>query len=119
MISSWMYRNDTGVVDASFCHGASGLAHIANRIYQATRNAEHLVAARTRIVETLEFQRNGGGVAGFEMLVDRPWSTELDLLSGIIGVGLVLLSALTPFVPTWDRMLLCDIPLGCHDNPLS
>ena len=27
---------DSGVVDASVCHGSAGLAHIFNRLYQAT-----------------------------------------------------------------------------------
>src|SRR4029450_12216233 len=28
--------SDTGVVNANFCHGAAGLAHLYNRMYQAT-----------------------------------------------------------------------------------
>jgi hypothetical protein len=45
-----------------------------------------------------------GKLVGFE------WKTEPGFLSGVAGVGLALLAAVTDFEPLWDRVLLVSIP---------
>lgn len=80
----------TGVADASFCHGAAGLAHIFNRLYQATGDKELGVAARFWIEQTLALPR----------------PAENGLLRGTAGVVLTLLAAATDMEPAWDRAFL-------------
>jgi lantibiotic biosynthesis protein len=91
-IRRWMSREDTGVEDAGLCHGAIGLAHIANRLYQATGEVAYRDYARTWIERTLALHRSG----------------DPDVLTGSAGVGLGLLAALG-VEPGWDRLLLCDL----------
>jgi lantibiotic biosynthesis protein len=91
-IRCWMSREDTGVEDAGLCHGAIGLAHIANRLYQATGEAAYRDYARTWIERALALHRAG----------------DPDVLTGSAGVGLGLLAALG-VEPGWDRLLLCDL----------
>jgi hypothetical protein len=106
---------ETGVVDAGFCHGAAGLAHIYNRMYQATGEPKLRRAAVYWIKRTLDFYRlarsNGGswvqgstdpGEAG-------PW-TGIGLLEGAAGIALVLATAATSLEPVWDRMFLVSAP---------
>jgi hypothetical protein len=106
---------ETGVVDAGFCHGAAGLAHIYNRMYQATGEPELGRAARSWLDRTLDFYRlardsGGSWVRGSTDPAQRePWS-GVDLVDGAAGVALVLLAATTSVEPMWDRMFLVSAP---------
>lgn len=110
MLTRWMSLPHSSVEDAGFCHGAAGLAHIANRIFQATGDAVYRRSAVQWLQSVLSYHGSQGrGAAGFTMQVDPLWESEFDLLNGIAGVGLTLLAALTNIAPNWDRMLLCDV----------
>ena len=105
---------ETEVVDAGFCHGTAGLAHLYNRLYQATaeprlRRAAHYWLERT--LEWCDLARPGGG-AGLAEDPDpgqEPWAS-MELSRGMVGIALVLLAAATPVEPLWDRMFLLSAP---------
>ena len=105
-----------GVRDAGLCHGAFGLAHLYNRIYQAAGDELFADAARLWYRLGLEMRRPEGGVAGFEAWLpsrENPqsgWSPDPGFLTGAAGVGLALLAAVTPVEPEWDRLLMVAIP---------
>jgi lantibiotic biosynthesis protein len=104
-----------GVIDACFCHGSSGLAHIFNRLYQATLDDVFAVASRYWIERTLQFRNPGDGPAGYHvMATDRDgksgFHARYGLLEGIAGIGLSLLAATSAVEPCWDRIFLLDIP---------
>ena len=107
-------RESCGVVDAFFCHGACGLAHIFNRFYQATGEQIFAEAARSWIQETLRFREPGRGPAGFTQAPmgnqeeKRP-QIEFEIVNGIAGVGLNLLAAASDLDPNWDRMFMLDV----------
>jgi len=97
--------------DACLCHGAAGLGHIYNRLYQATGDPELLAAARTWMLRALDFQKPGRGVAGFvtwgpDAKSEMGWRSDPCLLTGAAGIALALLAATTPGEPAWDRFLL-------------
>jgi lantibiotic modifying enzyme len=102
--------SETGVVNASFCHGAAGLAHLYNRMYQATGEPTLGRAAAYWLERTLDFYRlardsGDGWVQG--RWDQKPWTwTGIDLVEGAAGVALVLLAATTSVEPLWDRMFL-------------
>jgi hypothetical protein len=105
----------TGVVDASMCHGSAGLAHIYNRMYQATGAPELGRAAASWVQRTLDFYRSARASGGPWVHGSRdparlePW-TGIDVVDGAAGVALVLLAAATPVEPVWDRMFLLSGP---------
>jgi lantibiotic biosynthesis protein len=105
----------TGIRDACFCHGTAGLAHIYNRMYQATGEPKLGRAAVYWLERTLDFYRlaKGNGSSWVQGSRDRdeegPW-TGTGLLEGAAGVALVLLAATTPVEPLWDRMFLVSAP---------
>jgi hypothetical protein len=109
---------ETGVVDASFCHGSAGLAHIYNRMYQVTGEPKLGRAAVYWLERTLDFYRlaRRSGESWVEGSRDparrEPW-TGIDVVDGAAGVALVLLAATTSVEPTWDRMFLVSGP-GPH-----
>jgi len=106
---------DTGIRDAGLCHGAFGLAHLYNRIYQAAGDELFADAARLWYRLGLEMRRAEGGIAGFQSWLPGPdsqlgWASDPGFLTGAAGVGLALLAAVTPVEPDWDRLLLVGIP---------
>jgi hypothetical protein len=94
------------------CHGAAGLAHLYNRIYQATDNGNIGEIACTWLCKTMAMQKAGTGSAGFAM---RRTGSEFarvadtSLLVGESGVGLALLAGAISTAPNWDRVLAADI----------
>jgi lantibiotic modifying enzyme len=104
-----------GVTDACVCHGSAGLAHIFNRIYQATHDELYADTARYWLERTLQFREPGKGAAGYltwgmgekETVELQP---KLGLIQGIAGIGLVLLAAVSEIEPCWDRVFQMDVP---------
>jgi lantibiotic biosynthesis protein len=105
----------SGIVDAGLCHGAAGLGHIYNRIFQAAGEARFREAARFWFEHTLNMRRPGQGIAGFSAFMpkelgEEQWADDPGILTGAAGIALALLSAVAPIEPEWDRMLLVSIP---------
>jgi lantibiotic biosynthesis protein len=116
--------SETGVVNANFCHGAAGLAHLYNRIYQATGEPTLRRAAVYWLERTLGFYRlardtGGSWVQGNSDPARRElWTwTGVELVDGAAGVALVLLAAATSVEPTWDRMFLVSAPKPDQGTP--
>jgi hypothetical protein len=109
-----------GVVDGGLCHGAAGLAHLYNRLFQATGDPSFRAAALAWIERLMAQRRPGQGIAGWQAW--RPigeitgpdpelgWVDDRGFLTGAAGIGLVLLGALSPVEPAWDRLLLASAP---------
>jgi hypothetical protein len=105
----------TMVIDAGLCHGAAGIAHLFNRMYQATGDATLADAARYWLARTLEMRRPGEGIAGYQSFGrtasgESGWETAPGFLTGAAGVGLALLAATSDVEPSWDRLLLVSVP---------
>jgi lantibiotic modifying enzyme len=104
-----------GVQDAGICHGAAGLGHVYNRLYQATREPLFKEVATAWFARTLELRRPEG-VAGYSAWAQLPgqqkvgWVPDGSLLTGAAGIALALLAACHPCQPTWDDMLMAAIP---------
>lgn len=104
---------DTALVrDASLCHGAMGLAHVANRVYQASgehRFAEH---ARRWLAHGLTLHQPMQPLGGFPKFDPRVGALvpSSSLLEGAAGAALALVAAIEEAPPCWDRLLLCELP---------
>ncbi|WP_371666464.1 lanthionine synthetase C family protein [Streptomyces sp. NBC_00289] len=81
----------TSVSEAGICHGAAGLGHVFNRLYQSTGEKVLADAARRWINRAVEL---------------LPSNTGAGFLEGRAGVALVMLAALEGTEPAWDRVLL-------------
>jgi len=99
------------VVDAQLCHGSAGVAHAFHRLAQATGDPELRAAARFWYEHALRARLPGRGLAGYrtwslERTPDGEWQDDPRLLTGIAGIGLALIAAVTHVEPEWDRVLL-------------
>jgi hypothetical protein len=104
-----------GVSDACFCHGAAGVGHLFNRLYQATGDASLGDAARFWFDQTLALRQPGRGIAGFATRVPEAddsvrWAPMPGLIDGASGIALALLAAASPHEPSWDGILLVSDP---------
>jgi lantibiotic modifying enzyme len=99
-----------GVDDAGFCHGAAGLAHIYNVAFQRTGNVRMRLEAEHWIMDLL--RRRTPGIRD-----DRYASSQYDsgvryldedpkLISGSVGIALVLLAATENREPEWQRLFV-------------
>jgi class I lanthipeptide synthase len=102
---------ESGVVDAALCHGAAGLGHIFNRIYNTTLDTRFADAARFWFEHALRLRDTNKGVAGFSALKPgasgkNEWVADPGFLTGAAGIGLALLAATASIEPEWDRVML-------------
>jgi hypothetical protein len=101
-----------GVQDASLCHGAAGLGHLFNRMYQATGDSLLGEAARFWFRRTLDLCPLPGGsarCAGAEPKESMAWEDRPIVLMGDAGVALALAAACASVEPAWDQMLLVTL----------
>jgi lantibiotic modifying enzyme len=103
------------VRDAGLCHGAAGLAHLFNRMYQTTGEERLAAAARNWFEQTLSLRHPGEGIAGFQAWElagnEKPgWRDDAGFLEGAAGIGLALLGGISEIEPAWDRILALSIP---------
>jgi lantibiotic biosynthesis protein len=106
------------VVDASFFHGSSGLAHLYARLHASTGEPLFADAARRALADTLAYRTPGEGVGGFSYATwegdQRVWNAASGFLEGAAGIGLVLLSICSSEPPSWDRLVLADPSPSFH-----
>jgi hypothetical protein len=103
-------RGHTGVFDAGLCHGAAGLGHLYNRIFQATGEADFGLEARYWIERAVAY-RGRDGIAGYRRVdPDGSLADDSGLLTGASGVALALFAAASSVEPVWDRALLLSSP---------
>jgi hypothetical protein len=104
---------DDPALDACLCHGAAGIAHLYNRLYQTTGRAAFADRAHAWLRRTMGMHRPGAGIGGFEMRRREGnrvwWGPDPSLLVGSAGVGLALLAGATAQAPDWDRVLAADV----------
>lgn len=96
---------NTGIIDSGICHGASGVAHIYNRLYQVTKISEFKVSANYWFEHVLNISEFKDGYAGYKTWNHGSGAWELDysLIEGICGVGLTLICANSNIEASWDR----------------
>lgn len=102
------------ISDAGICHGAAGIAHLFNRMAQATGEPALRDAAVSWIDHTLAM-RTDLPLAGFPANMPdedgkRKMVADASLLTGAGGVALVLHAASSEIEPAWDRLLLVEMP---------
>lgn len=104
------------VQGASLCHGAMGLAHLWNRMWQRSRSSELRDAIAYWTTVALDLRTCSDGLGGYS--VWDPASEQEEggdvqgpgLLAGVAGIALALVAAATDREPAWDRHLLLSGP---------
>jgi len=98
--------NETIVIEAGICHGSAGIAMIYRRMFIETHRNEFEEAFLYWIVQTLNFSRFEDGLVGYKTHVKGDWECDYSLLTGVSGIGLLLLSYLEKDQQEWDELFL-------------
>lgn len=99
--------NETLIVDAGFCHGSSGVAHIFGRMFNYTEIEEFKNAAIFWAEITLKFgEKIDIGYVGYANKHSTSWEKSLNLITGISGIGLSLIALVDENEPKWDKCFL-------------
>lgn len=110
-----MYRKnvkETLVKDAGFCHGTSGIAQIYRRMYFETGNPLYYETSMHWINETLKMgNEDDEKQIGYKTYFQgKYYPCDNSLLSGLSGIGMVLLSFLCDEKKSsWDKLFLLSI----------
>jgi lantibiotic biosynthesis protein len=109
-VANSIYKNDLPS-DCSLCHGAAGLGHLFNRMYQWSFDEQLSEAAKYWFAYTLDNQNRGIGIGGYAARGFTRDGEPCDLyepgfLRGGAGIGLALMAATGSCEPSWDRALL-------------
>ncbi|AJW63515.1 Nisin biosynthesis protein NisC [Elizabethkingia miricola] len=95
------------VEDTSVCHGSFGLTLIFKKFYNRTKIDSLKEASIYWLNDGLEKAVYTDGIAGFKAhRGDDKYEKETDILTGVSGIGLVLMSILTENNLDWDECLL-------------
>lgn len=94
---------NSGVKEPGICHGAAGISLIFKKMYSSTGDERFGKTAIYWLSQTLNMANHEDGIVGFNYDSDV---NPIDLLTGVAGVGLVLLSFLMPESTNWDECLL-------------
>jgi lantibiotic biosynthesis protein len=102
IIDRCIARGPDGIVDAGLCHGAVGVAHMFNRIYQQSGQSKYKHAAKDYYSLAIQLTNDKKNL---------PKSTGQRFIDGDIGIALGLLAACHPIEPNWDRRMLLSYML--------
>lgn len=99
-------KSKFSVEEPYFCHGTVGVAHIFNRIYQLTEKSiykKEAVYWYNQSVLKLSYILE---LAKYNKRNKKYILLRSDLLNGIAGIGISLLSASSDIEPKWDELFL-------------
>ncbi len=97
----------TLILDHCICHGTAGVGHIYNRLYQITEDDLYKKSSLYWFKNTIEAPVLPNYPAGYmEYKGNNIYDKGYGLLSGISGIGLAMISAISSVEPKWDRVLL-------------
>jgi len=101
--------SETFVMDATFCHGSAGIAHIYSKMWHKTLNPIFKEACQYWLIYTLKLSLHQDGAAGYRKYnpISKIYENELGLLEGICGIGLVLISYITGDF-SWDYCVMLN-----------
>lgn len=97
------------VHDGQFCHGAAGLVHMYNHLYILTHIPAFKRASQYWLKVLLTMGHDATTKTGYTFLLnnkERIWGNSDNLLEGLSGVALVLLSVLDYANIDWDESMM-------------
>ncbi|GAB5525239.1 MAG: hypothetical protein Roseis2KO_31110 [Roseivirga sp.] len=96
-----------GVIDASPCHGAFGIAQVYGTLFRKTKIPDFHAAADYWVLEGLKLGTYPDGYAGFKQYRTNETPTnEVNILEGVAGIGLTIISCLAGFETRWEESLM-------------
>lgn len=100
---------ETGVIDAGFCHGAFGNAHIFKKAYHQTHIEIFKNTSDYWVNRGLKMAHHEDGFAGFKQFSRKgDYYPSISMIEGIAGIGLVLIDHVSNSNHMWDECFLMN-----------
>ncbi|MEM6893422.1 MAG: lanthionine synthetase C family protein [Bacteroidota bacterium] len=98
---------NTLVVDAGFCHGSFGNAHMFHQFGLKSHEGVYEKAAQFWLKDGLA-RYTGNKKEPYKRwnAIDKAWQLECNLLEGLSGIGLAIISLLSNEESSWDECLM-------------
>ena len=93
------------IVDAGLCHGSAGVAMGFDCIMKKSGDRSFKDITEYWIADTLARAEFEDGLAGYKNYTEKGWRNDYSLLTGVSGIGLMLLSFLSEDT-NWYKFLL-------------
>jgi len=94
------------IEDASLGHGSMGVSHIYRRMYRTLGQPWLRHEADRWLQTTLDMAPDDVAAAGFACHVHDGCISQYNMIEGLAGIGLTLMSAVNPKDTAWDRSFL-------------
>lgn len=95
------------IYDAGFCHGSSGLSYLYQKIFFLTKENDFLIQSNYWYQVTLDKAKFEDEISGYKTFhTEEGFSTCINMLEGISGIGLTLLAKLDEKNQSWDELFL-------------
>lgn len=96
-----------GVIDASFCHGSAGLAHLYYRMYFNTNNEKFKLTANYWMEIAMKMAVHNNADLNYKFFFgEEGWKNDNSLINGITGIGTALATCYYGLIPDWDECFL-------------
>jgi len=107
--SSMRRKDESGIVDAGFCHGTAGVAYIFNKLWHSTKDTVFQDASQYWLQKTIDYPFHQDGLAGYKKYdhLSKEWVNDSGLLEGVAGIGLTIISCLFQDY-SWDYCLMLN-----------
>ncbi len=100
-------RVEAGVKDTGLCHGSCGIATIFNYMYKETKDPIFKDTADFWMDQVLKMATHKTNAGYLQWRGDKEeWHEETNVLEGIAGIGLAMISFLATFDTKWDECLM-------------
>ncbi|MCK8524391.1 lanthionine synthetase C family protein [Aquimarina sp. D1M17] len=101
-------KEETLVKDTAICHGAYGNALIFERLYRDTNDYLFKDTALFWMQQGMDMATFKNGLAGHMQWSgnEKGWQNETGFLTGIAGIGMVMIFYLSDFKTSWDQSLM-------------
>ncbi|AMQ01267.1 hypothetical protein AY601_4426 [Pedobacter cryoconitis] len=97
---------ETGVVDSGLCHGSLGIAVIYKSFYDITSNKNFSQASNYWLNDGLMKGSFPDGLGGFKKYDYNKYINEVNLLDGIAGIGLGIISLISDTELNWKQSMM-------------
>jgi len=98
---------EAGLKDSGLCHGTCGVASIYDYMYKQTNEPLFKESADFWLDQLLKMDIHDGNAGYMQWMgTEKKWQEETNLLEGIAGIGLAMISFLATFDTKWEECLM-------------
>jgi len=101
-------KEEADIMDAGLCHGAYGVMHIYNHVFNETNDSLFKKNVNNWANIALNMATHKNGYVGYKEFSYTSWKCNPNLLAGTSGIGLTIIGYLSKDRLKWNQCLLIE-----------